>query len=76
MKRYVFFYISIAQNFQPTQMCVVGLRSLRDGCLLAKYLETVRFFFCVYLSLFFVEDLVSAMKKKLEKELMKQEIDE
>ena len=60
--------------------CRSWLRSLRDGCLLAKYPEMVRSihlsFFLFFLLIIEGDHLVSAMKKKLEKEAMEQEIDE
>ena len=82
IKRYLLYiYIYSTELSTHADVCCRSrLRSLRDGCLQAKYLETVCFILC--LSFFFifnfliVEDLVSVMKKELEKEAMEQEIDE
>ena len=69
----LYLYIYSAELSTHADVCCRSwLRSL-DGCLLAKYLEMVRFFLCVF---FFFKtsyrrgDLVSVMKKKLEKEEM------
>ena len=57
------------------------LRSLRDGCHLDKYQEMVRLKNFSYSTISYHRcmcwgDVVSAMKKKLEKEAMEQELDE
>ena len=78
-KVHLSFYSSFKNEISTHCVCRSWLRSLRDGCPLDKYPEMVRLFFLnVYLLSFVLIEgnLVSAMKKKLEKEAMEQEIDE
>ena len=82
IKRYLvlFFYSKELSTHADVCCCRLWLHFQRDGCLLVKYLEMVRFFLISFSSKqhfsYHRGDLVSAMKKKLEKEAMEQEIDE
>ena len=79
IKKGISFHICIYYTELSTHAdvrCRSWLRSQRDGCLLAKYLEMFLIVYFFIFNFLIVEDLVSAMKKKLEKEAMKQEIDE
>lgn len=62
---------------QLEHVCRSWPRSLMDGCLLGKYRGMVRLSIFRGENIFLLSrDLVSAMKKKLEREAMEQEIDE
>ena len=74
IRRYVIICSNFIHHANQDTWSRSWLRSLKDGCLLDKYQEMVRSHSSIFLSCFLIIwDLVSAMKKRLEKEAMEQE---